>query len=234
MAAQKPADPGNTHAPLVRPGQYPDFYASYGNPIKAAMISPIAGVVTTLANMISPTVRQHAPLTAIDNTPHPALAAAFGDLLRAGRQMFHDSDVRTYGKAVLDRQQQPITEKDFTPKELQQLQFAATRRPNQNTIQFKDYTPTPEQITKGELSKTGNWRTTIGRANIVHDPAGGVHIKDTYDFNRYADEGAAVGNPIELLSPPTWYGRRALPAGLRGTPIDIKLPVGWPKGAATR
>lgn len=215
----------------VHAGQYPEFKASYGNPLAAAAIYPIFGALVAAANYFSPTVRKGDTFTAVDNHPAPVVAAAFGDLLRLGRHIMSGPAARTYSSAVLDRRKTPITEKDYTPQELAQLSLVANRAQaaKRGTIQRSDYQNTAADIPPGGGNPTGEWGETVGRANLQHDAQGQTHVVDSYDFNKYDNYGAGVGNPLELMEPALWLGRRALPSGLRSTPVNITLPVGLPK-----
>lgn len=139
-------------------------------------------------------------------------------LLRAGAAAVapFDTSARVFKEAALERRATPFTQKDFTPAQLATLAQAVknAQKAGRTALNYEDYRA-------GAKSgfDANPWPTVIGRAQITPNPQGGVDIVDTYDFNNYE------GSNIEARDfGPAWYGRRALPSGIRGVPVRIALP----------
>ncbi len=131
---------------------------------------------------------------------------------------------RMYKQAVIDRRTQSFTEKDFSEKELQSLArvVATAQRSHQKVIDYKTHGQAPSP-----------WREMIGKAAYTTMPDSSVTVDDTYDFNNYergvkynnAESGEmAIGGPGATGM--SWLGRRALPSGVRGVPVKIRIPAG--------
>lgn len=145
-----------------------------------------------------------------------------------GRSVDNKSDnARWYRHAVLDRNTAPLTERDLSPASLSDLAIVANDALNRKSPSFgrKDYSRLFPNGT--ELS------STLGEANVARNPDGSAVVTDTYDFN-YGDSGISdllfgilSGEGVyrdRAYGAARWLGRRALPAGVRGVPVSIKLP----------
>lgn len=240
----------------VHQGQFPEYHASYGNPLAAAaynpVLGPLMGVLNYAANKLSPTVSSGRKFTAVDGQIQPRLTAAVGDVLHAvaAGDQYNHMPTRVFKQAVLDGSG-PITQQSFKPNELDYLRTAVSRAQaaGHNAISYNDYLNpeflkyraaraegAPMQMKAPKIVDTGGWNQTVGRARIEQRPDG-VHVVDSYDFNNYEANGSTVGksNTVEdftensMMSPAyaaAWFGRRALPSGLRSVPVDINLGMG--------
>jgi hypothetical protein len=154
---------------------------------------------------------------------------------------------RLYLETFADNQTSPITERNFTESELQNIGeiIKAKQLANPNAangyIQYKDYAkfiPTNEVSTElgvnaGAKNPYESIRTTLGQFNYLVDPkTGNVSIKDTYDFNpmknkAYQTEsrGDYVVNMLDPLTIARAYGEAKMPSGSgKGRPVQIQIP----------
>lgn len=208
--------------PQVRVKQYPDFKPSF-MPFAQQLANfapalPIAAGLGLIDKALPKPV-----LTAIDGKPAPVRAAftqlglmAMADLGRGW------PEVDLYRKATLEDRRAPITEKDFTPQQLADL-ARATRYARSQGRAYVDRPDHGHEFKPGE--RRTPWGLMVGRAGIKVNPDGGARVVDTYDFNNYK-EGLLNAD----LDPAVWWGRRRLPSGLRGVPVDINLGMAAKKG----
>jgi hypothetical protein len=141
-----------------------------------------------------------------------AVTWALDKAARAASYFDEGTPARIYKEAVLDRRQEPFTEKDFSKEDLQSLARAIvqSQAEGRNNLQYEDY-------------KGGPFPVVIGRANYKLDKAGNAVVNDVYDFNNYEKYGSKKW-PTDFYSASTWLGRRALPSGVRGVPVSINVP----------
>ena len=141
-----------------------------------------------------------------------AVTWALDKAARAASYLDAGTPARIYKEAVLDRRQQPFTEKDFNEEELKSLAKAIVKSQaeGRDNIQYEDYSGGPFPV-------------VIGRANYNLDKAGNAVVNDTYDFNNYEKYGSKKW-PTDFYSASTWLGRRALPSGVRGVPVSVNVP----------
>lgn len=165
-----------------------------------------------------------------------AKTALAGAVLRLASKVVPDSDTptRIYTQAVLNRRTKPFTEKDFTQEELAGLATMVARakaagRTAINAGDVIDRTAGDPTATKAP----GQWGSVVGRAAFTEDPkTGRITVHDTYDFNNYEQGSSAASKEgTGEFSPAAWYGRRALPSGVRGVPVSITLPAVRRQGA---
>jgi hypothetical protein len=133
---------------------------------------------------------------------------------------------KLYLESVVGGKREPITEADFSPEELAEMQKLIGGRA-QGGITYADYNPAAQPRMAGLLTPAGRVATSLGQFNYQADPQGTV-ITDEYDFNpTYKDEslllkalsilGSAGFSGLHML------GEHALPAG-KGRPVKIRLP----------
>ncbi len=164
------------------------------------------------------------------------LAAEIGGSLYA--KIDNTPQSRIYRRVVLERNGSPITEKDFTETELQELQSAAIRalHEGRDYIDYLDYVSGFRVENDNAVKSTddaGNWFKVIGRAKITRDEANKIYVEDTYDFNVYGEnkiEGVSNAKiPFSIRKLAGWLGARVVPEIVReggaktGVPVKIKI-----------
>ena len=150
----------------------------------------------------------------------------------------------TAGKLFIETAQgerRPITEKDFSPEELETLRLLIdTQNAASGSIQYKDYiaAANKERQRTGKLPVTltpglaslfdalGNIQTSLGRFQYKKDQDGNLIVVDTYDFNpapqnTNKEEFASASslNPYAMLRQ---YAGQKIPPG-QGRSIKINL-----------
>jgi hypothetical protein len=155
------------------------------------------------------------------------------------------SNKRLYLETFADKNQMPITEKNFTQAELatigELIKAKQLANPNAPTgyIQYKDYLnfvpPSQNSIAAGvgagAANPYENIRTTLGQFNYAVDPkTGNVSIKDTYDFNPLKNKveqkmstGDYIPNAPSLYALARMYGEAMMPEG-KGRQVQIQIP----------
>ena len=153
------------------------------------------------------------------------------------------SNQRIFLGTVLDDNKAKITEKDFTPSELQTISKIVQQKqqlnPNQTRgyIEYKDYdqfVPEAEKtgsagVMAGEKNPYENIRTTLGQFRYQYLPEyKRTFIIDNYDFNpveAYKDDsrGEYLGKEISAGRKLRAYGYRKLPEG-QGRQVLIEIP----------
>jgi len=128
------------------------------------------------------------------------------------------SDARTF-LSTLFGNREPITERDFTPNEIQNIRnaIAASQVRTGNVtgrgaVKYADY-PEGEQVGPGYEPI----KTTLGRFAYIPQPNGGYRVVDRYDFLN--DERKANVERYEQMSPM----RRNIEAPLRSALYFLTL-----------
>ncbi len=102
---------------------------------------------------------------------------------------------------------EPITEKNFTPEELESLKALIAMTNNRGNVQYSDYTEFMRKMQKEKgtipasiapnvlsiLDPIGNVQTTLGRFKYSRDANGNLIVVDTYDFNPIPSMSGAYG-----------------------------------------
>jgi len=102
---------------------------------------------------------------------------------------------------------EPITEKNFTPQELESLKALIGMTNNRGNVQYSDYTEFMRKMQKEKgtipasiapnvlsiLDPIGNVHTTLGRFKYYRDANGNLIVVDTYDFNPIPSMSGAYG-----------------------------------------
>jgi hypothetical protein len=163
--------------------------------------------------------------------------AEMGALLHAKIYGDDDAAARIYKRVVLDRNPDPITEKDFNENEINQLSKAVDRaiEDGRDYINYKDYRADGEKPIRGLPGWDNTWRHIVGKAKITKDADGNIFVEDTYNFNLYQkDPGVVLATAAAALLPlnpsgaAVWLGRRVVPdtmeeGGQTGVPVKIKI-----------
>jgi len=130
---------------------------------------------------------------------------------------------------TIQGKKEPITESNFSPKELGVLRQLIESTGGRGDVQYDDYTQLmrqqqkekgtiPASIAPGPLSildPIGNVQTTLGRFNYVRDAEGNLVINDKYDFNPIPSMSGAYG---ALRN----YATKKIPPG-KGREVRINL-----------
>ena len=130
---------------------------------------------------------------------------------------------------TIQGKKEPITESNFSPKELGVLRQLIESTGGRGDVQYDDYTQLmrqqqkekgtiPASIMPGPLSildPIGNVQTTLGRFNYVRDAEGNLVINDKYDFNPIPSMSGAYG---ALRN----YATKKIPPG-KGREVRINL-----------
>lgn len=105
------------------------------------------------------------------------------------------TNIKTFLSTMLGNRE-PITEKNFSAKELKTLRDAARRaeRQKRNGISYYDYSNNGDfeidapgwvrALKESFVNPDYSVATTIGLANTKRDKHGNLIVEDTYDFNR--------------------------------------------------
>jgi hypothetical protein len=153
------------------------------------------------------------------------------------------SSQRVYLSTVLDDSKKKITEKDFTPQELETIAKIVNQKQQGNPkqtrgyIEYKDYDkflPEAEKtatagIRAGEKNPYENIRTTLGQFRYQYLPEQNrIFVIDNYDFNpveAYKDDskGEYVGKNISVGRMLRAYGYRKAPEG-QGRQVLLEIP----------
>lgn len=152
------------------------------------------------------------------------------------------ASVRAY-ISMLAGQRSPITEKFFTPSELEILQQAAERASERKTNQIgysdygarNPYAQGAEHLRSALFDRGGSLANTLGMARVDRDPSGQYVITDRYDFAATPEQmqqyrgisglaqllkGAIPYGPMGALNA---LGNYMAPEG-EGRPVEIRLP----------
>jgi hypothetical protein len=153
------------------------------------------------------------------------------------------SSQRVYLDTVLDKNKSKITEKDFSPNELQLISQIINEKqlsnPNQTRgyIEYKDYDkfiPEAEKtaqagIKAGEKNPYENIRTTLGQFRYQYLPEQNrIFVIDNYDFNpveAYKDDssGEYIGKDMSMGRKLRAYGYKTVPEG-KGRQVLLEIP----------
>ncbi len=147
------------------------------------------------------------------------------------------SNQRVYLNTVLDKNVEPITNKDFTEKELATIKSLIERKGGDSgSIKYSDY-PKPKEgesmlarPLSGAKFPYENIKTTLGQFTYKLDPKTGQYVvSDVYDFNAAPlDKNASHGDYIGkfFLSPyviARAYGQNVVPEG-SGRQVRVMIP----------
>lgn len=164
-----------------------------------------------------------------------------GGLLRGYDAMVNRKDLpsnqRVYLNTVLDKNTSPLTNKDFTPEELNAIQQLIQLKGGESgAIKYKDYPKAKEgesaiaRPLSGKEFPYENIRTTLGQFNYKLNPKTKKYeISDVYDFNanpltKDVVEGDYIGrfaiSPYHIARA---YGQNVLPEGT-GRKVNLTVP----------
>lgn len=147
------------------------------------------------------------------------------------------SNQRIYMETVLDKNQAPITEKNFTAKELETItKLIQAKGGEKGAIKYEDYPKAKEgeaaiaRPLSGNEFPYENIKTTLGQFTYRFNPKTQQYeISDVYDFNanpmtRDQISGDYVGkfaiSPYLMLRA---YGQNTVPEG-KGRKVEVKIP----------
>lgn len=98
---------------------------------------------------------------------------------------------KIYFDSIVGGNRSDITEKDFTPEELQALRILVANSQQPGGVSYGDYGGDQPGI-PGLLTPRGRLANTLGQFQYKKDPEG-ITVTDAYDFNPvYKDESALL------------------------------------------
>ena len=129
---------------------------------------------------------------------------------KSGVQSLIPTNAKIFLESVIGNKKDPITIKDFTKDEVQEMKNAKVnskkyqkellKKNYDNKVRYIDYSdvPNPSRLTN-TLTPQGRVATTLGQFNYEVLPNGDVKILDHYDFMPVPEGGLVGTNPLYKL-----------------------------------
>ena len=129
---------------------------------------------------------------------------------KSGVQSLIPTNAKIFLESVIGNKKDPITIKDFTKDEVQEMKNAMVnskkwqkellKKNYDNKVRYIDYSnvPNPSRLTN-TLTPQGRVATTLGQFNYEVLPNGDVKILDHYDFMSVPKGGLVGTNPLYKL-----------------------------------
>ena len=133
---------------------------------------------------------------------------------------------KLYLESVIGGKRDPITEADFTPEELMEMQKLIGDR-QQGGISYADYGTAAQPRLAGLLTPAGRVATALGQFNYQTGPEGAT-ITDEYDFNPTFKDESLMHKAMSILGSGGFTGAHLLgeymlPPG-KGRKVNVRIP----------